>query len=981
MSGGFDWFMDLSGESAVPLPTAEPVTPQAPWRSGERIAGRFELLEELGSGGMGVVYHARELSSGRSVAIKLMSGAMSPSQKERFRREGVVTAALRHPGIVSIHGAGAVRGAPYLVYEYVPGGRTYRDLLDEGAPRSDLLGALRDAADALGAAHAEGVVHRDVKPGNLLVTPEGQVRVADFGLVRAVGLEDLTKTGQVLGTPSYMPYEQFDGDRDTVDPTFDVWALGVILHEVIAGESPFVVANMLELIGAVQFTPIDPRRLAPSLEPELEAICKRALQRDPARRYPDAAAFAADLSSFLAGERPVGIGRGREGPVAGVLLAALLVASVLALAITVLLLTPPAETLTQALADYGAGRGSAEDLDAALVVNSAAPPRLRARAHVELAKGDGADHATWERRLAHAKSALPLDPERAAEGNALGAQALLELGRYEEAVGAFCEARRLGGPVTRLLEAAEALVGCSRWAEARRVLAAYRAEFKSRDRVATRLEVEVSIGLGEGRAALARRRDELTASSARILEAKLAQASGEDAAALFRELSRVRSTDTEVAEACARFHLERAELAEAIHALSLGKGTRDSLPPRLERVLGALAKDDVEPARELPRSWKLPVGRCMVRLARRELDLARQTADPRFEVGAGALSVTVRTERAQTYLAFVRSELAEDPLEQGLSQRSSGRGLLKRAQASLDGGDYTESLATLEEYAESNAYDLGPYEEFATLVAKLAVVLPSAEERLRVLTVVPAVGKFKRAVPGDELLPVSSPYDWTGLYRVSSPRLGSDSDRNLRACMLAIVHAPRLLRTLHGDLFRLSRSDELVGGRRALAELSSRTKGSTWLDRLTRAVLNAFAVVLEGAPPTTAELDQVLGEYPGIVFARVLRILVNTRAGNTIAAREDLAIVREVYAEDLYLTSFLNVLVLARERASLDEVTNALRAARDSDFRLDDASREDDYPELAPYLSDPTFRAVLMSNRRDYRKLRRAFEDSTSTGR
>ncbi len=962
MPGGFDWFMDLSGESAVPLPTVDPVTPSAHWRPGARIAERFELLEELGSGGMGVVYHAREISSGRSVAIKLMRGSMTPDQKERFRREGIVTAALRHSGIVSIHGAGAVGGAPYLVYEYVAGGQTYRDLLNSGAPRSTLLATLRDAAQALGAAHAQGVVHRDVKPGNLLVTPEGHVRVADFGLVRAAGLENLTKTGQALGTPSYMPYEQFDGDREKIGPTVDVWALGVILHEVIAGESPFQgSANVIELIGAIEHAPIDPRRLTPSLEPELEAICKRALQRDPDRRYPDATAFAEDLSSFLAGERPIGVARDRKGAVAAVLVT---VAAVVGL-VAFLLLTPPSESLSTALADYGAGRANAEHLESALDVNSEAPPQLRASAHLELAMGTSGDRGTWERRLAHAKSTLALDPKRTAAGNALRARALLELGRYDEAVAAFAEARRLGSADTPLLEVAELLVGCSRWEQARRVLEAYRSAASSSDRVATRLELEVAIGLGKGSAALRLRRDELSATTTVILEAKLAQASGGDGVGPLRQLAHSQPNDANVREALIRLHLERGELSLAIFALGAAKNTPNSEEANLEQALVALRKHDVQPAaRLLPRSWKLSVGRCLIKLARRERDLARQTQDPRYEVAPEALSFEERTGRAEQYLAFVRAELSGEDLGQALDGHSNARALLRRAQAARQRRAYAESVSGLKEYSESNAYDLGSYDEVLKLAEELEVALPSAREQLLTLTRVPVAQKLEKTAQGAHVPQARSPYDWTGIYRQAASNLRVDSARKLRTCVLAVFHAPRLLYALHEDLFRLSRSGALVGDEQVLQALSKQVKGSTWLDQLARATLKAFAVEFERVSPTTVELDQVLDEYPGVVFARVLRAFVNVRAGNTLAAREDLAIVREVYPNDLRTTAFVNLLLLAKEGAPIPEVLDALKAARAKNYRVGDGWLDKDYPELAPYLADPTFRKLLMKGRR-----------------
>jgi tetratricopeptide (TPR) repeat protein len=262
----------------------------------------LKVLGELGRGGMGVVYRARDLATGRDVALKVVLGP-SPSvqQLARFEREGQLTACLAHPGIVGIHSAGVVRGAPYLVYELVEGAQELGEVLPT-LPTSRKLEMIRDVASALGYAHAKGVVHRDVKPENILVDSAGRVRVADFGLAFDIELERITATNAILGTPLYMSPEQLASRRHLLGPPSDVWSLGVVLYEALTGEVPFDATGLLELhvmLNEGEITPV--RDLAPDVHPDLEAIVFRCLQRDPSQRYPSATELADDITAHLDG--------------------------------------------------------------------------------------------------------------------------------------------------------------------------------------------------------------------------------------------------------------------------------------------------------------------------------------------------------------------------------------------------------------------------------------------------------------------------------------------------------------------------------------------------------------------------------------------------------------------------------------------------------------------------------------------------------
>jgi tetratricopeptide (TPR) repeat protein len=287
-----------------PAPTSEAASDRL--RQGLRLGGRYELVSLLGRGGMGAVWRARDLEAGgREVALKLvLASGSDASRRARFQREGEVTASLSHPGIVRVHAAGDLDGVPFLAYELVEGGRTFEHVLGPATPLSTKVELVRDAARALGAAHQRGVVHRDVKPSNVLVDAAGHVRVADFGLAAAAGLERLTQTGALVGTPTHMAPEQLVSGA-TPGPTTDVWALGVVLYQALTGALPFRAETLLQLgmqISSGAYTA--PRALVPDLPIALEAICVTALAPSPADRYPHGDALADDLDRWLAGDAP-----------------------------------------------------------------------------------------------------------------------------------------------------------------------------------------------------------------------------------------------------------------------------------------------------------------------------------------------------------------------------------------------------------------------------------------------------------------------------------------------------------------------------------------------------------------------------------------------------------------------------------------------------------------------------------------------------
>ena len=263
---------------------------------------RYRDPQHLARGGMGDVYRATDTQLGRTVAIKVLGDryADDESVRERFKREALAAARLSgSPNTVTIFDVGESDGHPYIVMELLEGG-TLEDRLRAGGAQdpADVLRWLEQAAGALDAAHAAGVVHRDVKPGNLLLNSRGEVSVADFGVASAVGLDSMTMTGTVLGTAGYLSPEQAKGERAT--PASDRYALGVVAYELLTGERPFA-SRLRDGRGGRPRPRTDPA--TPSqhgdVPPELDPVLRRALAKDPAERYASSADFVAALREAL----------------------------------------------------------------------------------------------------------------------------------------------------------------------------------------------------------------------------------------------------------------------------------------------------------------------------------------------------------------------------------------------------------------------------------------------------------------------------------------------------------------------------------------------------------------------------------------------------------------------------------------------------------------------------------------------------------
>jgi len=275
--------------------------------------GDYELLEEIGRGGMGVVYRAVQKSLGRTVAIKMLlrRDLATPADLLRFRSEAEAAAQLDHPGIVSIFEVGECAGHPFYSMQLVEGTTLAKWLQRGPLPAREAAALLAKVADAVHAAHARGVLHRDLKPSNILIDTGGEPHVSDFGLAKRLEAEEsVTHTGAILGTPCYMSPEQAAGSRGDVGPTSDVWSLGTILYQMLTGRPPFQASSPMDtLLAVLESDPPVPRSIDRHVNRDLEMIALKSLQKPQELRYASAAELAADLRAFLAGE-PVAARRG-----------------------------------------------------------------------------------------------------------------------------------------------------------------------------------------------------------------------------------------------------------------------------------------------------------------------------------------------------------------------------------------------------------------------------------------------------------------------------------------------------------------------------------------------------------------------------------------------------------------------------------------------------------------------------------------------
>jgi eukaryotic-like serine/threonine-protein kinase len=273
----------------------------------------YEILGELGRGGMGVVYKARQNKLQRTVALKMILGGghASGADLERFRTEGESIARLQHPHIVQIYEVGEHNGLPYFSLEFCGGGSLEKKLAGTPLPPREAAALVERLAQAMQAAHEQKVIHRDLKPANVLLAEDGTPKITDFGLAKKLDEVGKTQTGSIMGTPSYMAPEQAGGKSKDLGPACDIYALGAVLYECLTGRPPFRAATPLDtVLQVVSDEPVPPTQLNAKVPRDLETICLKCLQKERGKRYASAANLADDLRRFQAGEaiqaRPVG---------------------------------------------------------------------------------------------------------------------------------------------------------------------------------------------------------------------------------------------------------------------------------------------------------------------------------------------------------------------------------------------------------------------------------------------------------------------------------------------------------------------------------------------------------------------------------------------------------------------------------------------------------------------------------------------------
>jgi serine/threonine protein kinase len=362
------FLQDLKGLDLRHL--GDPPTPRSPVGSSPPEVPGYEILGELGRGGAGVVYHARHRTLDRPVAIKMLHPSLFPTEadRHRLRAEAEAVARLQHPNVVQLYEVGEADGSPYLVLEYVSGGTLESYLAGRPQPPREVADLVETLARAVHAAHLEHIVHRDLKPANILLRREdptasdrradngprpagpsscGIPKVSDFGLAKRLDRSASGLTQTLSGTPAYMSPEQVperagEPPRTPVTPATDVYALGVILYEMLTGRPPFLGTDWVTtLLQVVRRAPLPPRDLQPGTPRDLETICLKCLEKEPWKRYATAGELADDLGRFL-DHRPIRarpvrpLGRlvrwGRRNPVPAGLLSALVVTGLVALA-------------------------------------------------------------------------------------------------------------------------------------------------------------------------------------------------------------------------------------------------------------------------------------------------------------------------------------------------------------------------------------------------------------------------------------------------------------------------------------------------------------------------------------------------------------------------------------------------------------------------------------------------------------------------
>jgi WD40 repeat protein len=372
------WQTGLPTNSGATRSADPPTVDEQTTHAGSLSIPGHEILGELGRGGMGVVYKARQTHLNRVVAVKvvLAGGHASADELARFRAEAEAVARMQHPNIVQIFETGQQDGLPYFTLEYVDGGSLAHKLDGTPLPPAEAAELVETLARAVHYAHTNGVVHRDLKPANVLLAQDGTPKITDFGLAKKVEGGGVTRSGAIMGTPSYMAPEQAGGQTKQIGPATDLYALGAILYECLTGRPPFKAATDLDtILQVISDDPVPPTQLQSKTPRDLETICLKCLRKEPEKRYATAHGLADDLQRFLNNEpitaRPVGrVERGlkwvRRQPALAAMIAATVVITAISFVVVLLLLADAIRSRDDTVAALGEREKALGERDKAL---------------------------------------------------------------------------------------------------------------------------------------------------------------------------------------------------------------------------------------------------------------------------------------------------------------------------------------------------------------------------------------------------------------------------------------------------------------------------------------------------------------------------------------------------------------------------------------------------------------------------------------